>query len=698
MKVYETANIRNLALIGHGDSGKTSLTAALLHTSGAVTRLGKVDDGTATTDYDEEEVERKISLQAGLAHMEWKSKKINVVDTPGYAAFLADAQSALAAVDSAAMLIDGVAGVEVITRRVFRFAEHYELPLMFVVNKLDRERSSYARCVEAIQERFGRTAVPVQLAIGEEDQFSGVVDLLTMKAHTYERDGNGKYKAGDVPDDMKDAAETAHAALVEMVAETDDALMEKFFEEGNLAPEELTQGLRKAVLGRQVFPIFAASALHAVGTQGLLDFAADVLPAPNDRPPTKMQNPADDSEIERPVADGEPTALFVFKTLADAFAGHLSVYRVCSGMVKNDTHVNNVRTGHSERLGHPSLLQGQQLVQVDQIHAGDLGVAAKLKETKTNDTLADPSSQVAFPPVEFPEPVISYAIEPSSKGDEEKINSSLQRLCEEDPVLRVGRDATTGEMLVSGSGQIHVEVALSKMKRKFGVEAILHPPKVPYLETIKKKVENVEGKHKKQSGGRGQFGVCVIHMEPGERGTGFVFVDKIFGGSIPQNYRPAVEKGIRETSERGWQVPGCPVIDFQVTLIDGKYHNVDSSEMAFKIAGSLAFKAAMEQAAPTLLEPIMSVEISSPEEYMGDIMADLSSRRGKPQGMDADGDHQVIRAQVPMAEMLNYATTLKSITSDRATYHMEFDHYHEAPAQVRKEIVAEAQKAQATES
>ncbi len=696
MKVFSTSDIRNVAVLGHGDCGKTSLTSCMLHTSGMVNRLGRVDEGTTATDFDEEEIERKISLQTALAYLIWQQKKVNVLDTPGYTAFVADAKSATAVADGVLLLVDGVSGVEVVTRRTFRFAEEHSLALMFVINKLDRERASFQRTVEAIQERFGRIAMPLQIPIGEEHSFNGLVDLVTMKAHRYESDASGKAKREAIPDELAEAAASARSALVEMIAESDDALMEVFFEAGDLTQEQLTSGLRSAVLQRKIFPILATSAQNCTGIQSLLDAIVDLMPAPDDGGPVTGTD-AGGAEVTRPVSDTEPLSLFVFKTIADPFTGRLSLFRVRTGSVRGDSATVNVRTGNSERLGNVALLQGKHLEPIDEIRAGDLGVVAKLKETQTSDTLADPSNPIQYPAISFPAPAISFAIEPKAKGDEEKLSSSLQRLTEEDPVLKVGRDPKTNELLVSGSGQVHVEVAVAKMRKKFGVEATLKQPKVPYLETIKKKVGPIQGRHKKQSGGRGQFGDCVIEMEPLPRGAGFEFVDKIFGGAIPQNFRPAVEKGIREAAGRGW-LTGDPVVDFRVTLIDGSYHNVDSSEIAFKIAGSLAFKEAMSKANPTLLEPIMSVEITAPEEYMGDIMGDLSSRRGKPQGMEADGGYQIIRAQVPMAEMLTYASTLKSITSDRATYHMEFDHYAEAPVPVREQIIAEAAKTKAGHS
>ena len=688
MKVYDAQDIRNVALIGHGDCGKTSLASAFLFVAGAVNRLGRVDDGTTTTDFDEEEISRKISLQTSLAHLEWRNTKINLIDTPGYAAFVADAKAGLAVADAALLVVEAVAGVQVITERVFKYCQEYQVPRVFVINKLDRENASFERTMASISERFDRRTVPVQIPIGSESGFEGVVDLIAMKAYRYAKDGSGTVTEGPVPADLTDAAADSHAKLVEMVAESDDKLMEIYFESGELPHDKMVAGLHKAFLERKVFPVVLSSAIRAIGIRNILDAIVELMPSPLERGARTAANPADGAEASREPRNDAPVSAFVFKTVADPYAGRLSLFRVVSGVLKGDSTVQNVNRGTAERLGTVNLLQGKQLVAVPELRAGDLGVVAKLKETRTSDTLADPAHPVQYPAIAFPEPAISFALEPKSKGDEEKISTALARLMEEDPVLRVARDARTHELLVSGNGQVHVDVAIAKMKKKFGVEAILRQPKVPYLETIKKKVGPVQGRHKKQTGGRGQFGDCWIEMEPLPRGGGFEFVDKIFGGSIPQNFRPAVEKGVRESADRGW-LSGNPVVDFRVRLTDGSYHDVDSSEMAFKIAGSLAFKAAIEQARPTILEPIYSVEITAPEENMGDIMGDLSSRRGKPQGMETQGHFQVIKALVPLAEMLSYASTLKSITSDRGTYHMEFDHYDEVPAQVQEKIIAD---------
>ena len=697
MKVYDTPDIRNVVLVGHGGSGKTTLTSSLLFSAGAVPRMGRVDDGSAPTDYDDEEIARKISLQTALGHVEHRGCKINIVDCPGYGAFLADGKVAMRASDAAVMLVDAVAGVEVVTERTFGYATEFGLPLVFVVNKMDRENASFQRTVDNIVERFGREAVPLQIPLGREAAFEGVVDLVTMKAYRYSMDDSGEVTTTDIPDDLQERAGETRAAMMEMIAETDDRLMEAYFENGDLTAEQMAAGLRKAMAARNLFPVLCCSALHVRGTKQILDAFATLVPEPGARGATAGIKPGTEEAVSRPMTSDGPVSLFVFKTLADPFAGKQTLFRVMSGTLKADSNVVNFsRNNAPERLGGLSVFQGKQSTSVQELRAGDVGVIAKLKETQTGDTLADPSAPILYPPVTFREPAISYAVEPKSKGDEEKISNALHRLMEEDPVLRLHRDPQTGEQLVSGTGQIHVEVTLAKMKRKFGVDAILHPPKVPYLETIKQPVLNVEGKHKKQSGGRGQFGVCIVDFEPLPRGAGIEFVDKIFGGSIPQNYRPAVDKGIREAAERGTST-GIPIVDFRITLKDGKYHNVDSSEMAFKIAGSLAFKEAVAKGKPVVLEPIMQVEITVPEEYMGDVMGDLSSRRGKPQGMESMGHNQIVRAAVPMAEMLDYASTLKSITSDRGSFHMEFDHYDEAPSSVRDKLIAENSKAKVAE-
>jgi len=687
MKVYEVSEIRNVGMIGHGAAGKTSLTSALLFCSGAVSRLGKVENGTTVTDYDEEEIHRKVSISSSLCHCEWRKQKLNLIDTPGYGTFIASAKAALRVADAAVAVVCGVAGVEVQTEKAWSFADEFDLPRLLFINKLDRERSSHARALESIQARFGRAAVPLQIPMGSEKDFCGVVNLINLKALTWSRDESGKFEVGPVPSNLESEARAAREKLTEMVAEADEKLMEKFFEGGDLSEEDLRAGLKFAVWGRKVFPVLCGSALLNMGAQPLLDAVVDLLPSPADRGDVKGMDARTQAEtVRRPTPD-DPYSAFVFRTIADPFSGRISLFRVYSGTIRSDASVHNVTRGVAERFGSISLMQGKELIPVPEVRAGDIAAIPKLKETHTGDSLADKAHPILYKPVVFPEPSISFAIEPKSRGDEDKISSALARLSEEDPTIRVTRDPRTHELLISGTGELHVEVAVAKMRKKFGVEAILHPPKVPYLETIKGRGD-AQGRHKKQTGGHGQFGDCKIRMEPLPRGSGFEFVDEIFGGAIPQNFRPAVEKGIQESRLKGY-LAGFPVVDFRVILYDGSYHTVDSSEMAFKIAGSLAFKKAMEQARPTILEPIMNVAVETPEDFMGDILGDLNSRRGRVQGMDSQGTTQIVKAQVPMSEMLSYSSALKSITGGRGSYHMELSHYEEAPAQIQTKIIAE---------
>ncbi|MFQ5877072.1 MAG: elongation factor G [Acidobacteriota bacterium] len=690
MKVYEISDIRNVGVIGHGSSGKTSLVSAFLFCSGMVNRLGKVDQGTAVTDFDDEEIARKVSISSALCHLEWKRTKLNVVDTPGYGAFIADAKAALRVLDAALVVVDAVAGVEVQTEEAWGYAQEFDLPRILVVNKLDRDNASLQRAMESIAASFGRTAVPVQLPIGTEKGFSGVVDLLSRRATVYQMDESGRHETADVPGDLDAAVKEAREKLMEMVAEVDDGLMEKFFESGELSEGDLVAGLTRGVKERKLFPVFCASASRNIGAHPILDAIVTHLPHPGERGPYRGQDPGSGAEVERRGAVEEPCSAYVFKTIADPYSGKVSLFRVYSGVMKSDSSLLNVRRSAQERLGSLLTMQGKETKPVGEVRTGDIGAVAKLKETATGDTLVDKGQPIAYPRVSFPEPSISFAIEPKSRGDEEKISASLQRLIEEDPTLSFRRDPQTHELLISGTSDLHVEAALAKMKKKFGVDAILHPPKVAYLETIKRKSE-AQGRHKKQTGGHGQYGDCHIRLEPLPRGGGFEFVDEIFGGAIPRNFIPSVEKGIQEARMQGY-LAGFPVVDFRVVLYDGSYHSVDSSDIAFKIAGSLAFKKAMERAGPTLLEPIMNVEIVTPEQFMGDIMGDLNSRRGRVQGMTSSGSNQVIRAQVPFAEMLAYASTLKSITGGRGSYRMTMSHYDEVPAHLRDKIIS-AQRA-----
>ena len=693
MKVYDAASIRNVTIAGHSGAGKTQLAAAILFDAGMVNRFGRVDDGTTVTDFDEEEVSRKHTLAASLAYAEWNKHKINLIDTPGFGNFLSDTLAAMRVSDAAVVVVDAVSGVEVQTEKVWEAAEQFELPRLVVVNRIDRERASLSRTLDSLTTSFGRTVIPVQMPIGEEKAFRGVVDLVGMKAYVFETDGSGKFKEEAVPAAMEADAKAARDGLIEMVAEADDTLMEKFFEEGTLTQDELVGGLRTAVLGRRIFPLFCTSSILNIGVQTLLDALIAYVPAPSERPAKGTKGGQD---VEVTASESAPYAAFVWKTVADPFAGRISMFRVMSGSIKADSTVYNITKETPERLGHLVLLQGKAQTDVPEIKAGDIGAVAKLKETVTNDTLTDKGG-VAFNPMKFPEPVLSYAIEPKSRGDEDKISSSLQRLQEEDPTIRSSREAQTHELLLSGQGQLHIEVTVAKLKRRFGVEVNLKPPKIPYRETITAATD-AHGRHKKQTGGHGQFGDCSIRMEPLPRGSDFQFVDDIFGGSIPQTFRPAVEKGIQDTRLRGY-LAGYPVVDFKVTLVDGKYHDVDSNELSFRMAGRLAFKDAMTRCKPTILEPIMDVEVYAPSDFAGDLMGDLNGRRGRIAGMDTRGGMTVIKAQVPMSEMLTYEQQLTSATGGRGSYHMEYSHYEEVPSHIQSKVVAayKAEKGEAAE-
>ena len=694
MKVFGGADIRNVAVVGHGSSGKTSLVAGCLFLGGVGNRLGRVDDGTALTDFDPEEIERKISISTAIASSEWNKTKINFLDTPGKGVFIQDTRTSMRVSESVLILVDAVAGVEVQTEKVFKFSEEFSLPAAFVVNKLDRENASFERAVASLQENFGRTAIPVHLPIGSEKGFRGIVDLVDLKAYEFEPNGSGRAKAIDIPPGMQDAAAKGHEAIVEMVAEGNDHLMEEFFDKGTIPLEDLVPGLRQAITERKIHPVLASSALLNVGSQTLSDFIVNYLPSPVGIKTIPAMTSAQGTDaVERSTRSEGPLSVFVFKTLADPFAGRLSFLKVFSGTLKTEATVSNHNRGTSERLAHLAIPQGKTPVEVTELHAGDIGVVAKLKDTVTGDTLGDKEHPIFYQKLSYPEPLITFAIEPKSRGDEDKISIALHRLLEEDPTLRFGRDQQTHEMLLSGMGQLHIETIVARLKKRFGVEVTLKPPKVPYRETIRGRAD-VQGRHKKQSGGHGQYGDCKIKMEPLPRGGQFEFVNEIFGGAIPKNFIPAVEKGILESAARGY-LAGYPVVDFRVTLYDGSYHDVDSSEMAFKIAGSLAFKKAMEVASPVLLEPIMNVEVYAPDVYAGDLMGDLNSRRGRVQGMDAKAGNQVIKAQVPMSEMLSYAPTLTSMTQGRGDYTMEFSHYEVVPNQIAEKIVSQAKAAKA---
>src|ERR1700683_857050 len=653
MKSYNTEWIRNVGIVGHGDTGKTQLVSSLLFTAGMTPRLGKVAEGSTVTDWDEEEIARKISINTGLAFAEWQAPsqpekvKINFLDTPGYSTFINETKSSLIATDACLILVDAAAGWAV-----------------------------------------GRGAIPIQLPIGQEKSFKGVVDLIAMKALLYAPDGDGKAKVEEIPADLAEEAKAAHEALVEMVAEGDDALMQEFFDEGTLPVDDLKKGLREAVVAKRIFPILLSSALHNVGSDAILNFMAEIFPSPAGRGKVAGHKTPDHKgdTVERKIADSEPLSVFVFKTLADPFAGRITYFKVMSGVLKNDATLANFNRSTQERLQHVQVMQGKTATAVTEVHAGDVGTVAKLKDTTTGETMGEKSAPIFYPPARIPEPSITFAVEPKTRADEDRIGVAIHKILEEDLALRFARDPQTKEFLLSGAGQQHIEVVVAKLRKRYHVEMKLHPPKVPYRETIRGKAD-AEGKHKKQTGGHGQFGLCRIKMEPLPRGKGIEFVDDVFGGAIPKNWIPSVEKGVRDSAERGF-LAGFPVTDIRVSLYDGKYHDVDSSDMAFKIAGSLAFKEAMKQARPVLLEPIMHVEVYAPDQYSGDLMGHLSGRRGKISGSELRGGSVVVKALVPFSEMLSYANELISMTQGRGSYSMEFSHYDYVPAEIAEKVIA----------
>src|SRR5688572_25005300 len=687
MKVYDAGSIRNVAIVGHGGCGKTQLVSTVLFAAGAVNRIGRVDDGSTVTDFDEEEIARKHTLSSSLAYAEWQKTKINFIDSPGFANFLSDARSALRVVEAAVLVVDAVAGVEVQTEKLWSEAASLGLPRIVVLNRLDRERASLERALESLRRDCAREIIPVQLPLGEEKAFIGVVDLEKMKAQTFA--GDGKMTETDIPATLSDAAQRAREQLIEMVAEADEQLMETFFAEGTLTQEQLVSGLRSATMAGKLYPLLCTSATHATGMQPLLDAIVSYAPSPAERDFRTLGK--DGAETTTKASDTAPYAAFVWKTIADPFAGRITMLRVVSGAIKSDTTVANATRETPERLGHLLVMQGKTQTHVPELKAGDLGAVAKLKETHTNDVLADKAASIRIAPISFPEPVLSYAIEPKSRGDEDKISTAMHRLEEEDPTIRYARDPQTHELLLAGQGQLHIEVTVAKLKRRFSVDVLLKPPRIPYRETITTRVE-AHGRHKKQTGGHGQFGDCKIRMEPLPRGSEFEFVNETFGGSIPRQFIPAVEKGIQESRIRGY-LAGYPVVDFRVVLYDGSYHDVDSNELSFKTAGWLAFKDGMSKAHPTILEPVMNVEIYAPGDHAGDLMGDLNGRRGRISGMEAKGQTTVIKAQVPMAEMLTYEQHLTSVTGGRGSYHMEYSHYDEVPHHMQQKIVATAKAA-----
>lgn len=696
MATFAADRIRNVAVIAHGGAGKTSLTESILYVSGTVDRLGSVDNGTSTTDFEPEEISRKITISSSIAFCNWDNHRINIIDTPGFINFIEDTRGCLKAVDGAVIIVSALSGVKAETEKLWKYACEFEIPRIVFINKMDKENANFSMALSELEKSFETEAIPLQIPLGSGESFSGIIDIVNMKALRF---NNGKPVAADIPADLASEAEGYRKKLIEKIAESDDALLERYLEGGELTADEVMKGIREGALTRRFIPVTCGSATMVIGITELLNTMLLCLPSPLEMArisPIRGRNPKDGKEAERNVSEKEPFSSYVFKTIADPFTGKLSIFRVYSGTLKADSSVLNSNTGTKERIGQVFYLLGKKQIPAQVIGPGEIGVVAKLKDTNTGDTLSDEHHPIIFERVKFAEPIISYAIAPKSKGDEEKVSSGLHRILEEDPTLSFHRDDETKEMLLSGMGQVHLEVTLEKLKRKFGVEVIMKMPKIPYRETVKSSAKT-QGRYKKQSGGRGQYGDCWIEIEPLPKGGGFEFVDKVVGGVIPRQYIPAVEKGIVEAMHEG-VIAGYPFVDVRVTLYDGSYHSVDSSEMAFKIAGSMAFKKAVQDARPALLEPIMKVEITVPEESLGAVIGDLNSRRGKVQGVEPQaGGNQKISALVPMAEMLTYANHLQSLTSGRGLYSMEFLHYEEVPGHLSQKIIADKEAKKAVE-
>ena len=685
MKEIASENLRNVAVVGHGQSGKTSLVSAILFNAKMVTRLGRVDQGNTITDYDEEAIARKISIQSALAYAYRDKNKINIIDTPGFHNFVWEARVAMMAVETAILVVCAQEGVQVQTEKVFDFMNESSKPGIFLINKLRKDLADYPKTCESIVTSFGKNAVAVQYPIGTGPGFSGLVDLVSLKAFQYPEDEKGEFKAIPIPSDIEAEVKASREALIEKIAENDEKLMEKYFEQGDLSVEEIAAGLKTGIRQRRLFPVLVADAYANVGVQQLIDFIIAYCPSPLE------QNEIETSDGKIKFDKAAPFAGLVFKTFSDPFTGKISIIRVFTGVFKPDTFYSNIKRNIEERVAGLFLLQGKAQESAGEVKAGDIVAVTKLKETQTGDSLTVKGGKTRFPDIPFPIPAISFAIEPKSKTDEGKISNALQRIQEEDPTVHATRDPQTKELIISGNGQLHVELVVNKLKKRYGVEVTMKTPKVAYLETISGKAD-VEKKYKKQSGGRGQYGHVLIRMEPLPRGSGAQFEETLFGSSIPRNFVPSVEKGIMEAKNHGI-LAGYPVVDFKVDLYDGSYHQVDSSDMAFKIAASMAFKMAMKEARPTIIEPIMKVEVVIPQEYMGEINGNLSGRRGRIQGMETKGKSHVVKALVPMSEILDFEPTLTSITGGRGSYTTEFSHYEEVPSQLQKKIIEEAIKA-----
>lgn len=684
-------NLRNICLIGHGSCGKTMLTEAMLFKAKAIDRLGKPDDGTTTMDYDSEEIKRQISINTSMAPLTWKNCKINILDTPGFFDFIGDVKGALQVTDNAVLVVCAVSGVEVGTEKMWDYSKNMNIPRMVFINKMDRENANYSNAVDGLREKFGNIVIPVQIPIGAADNFKGIVDVIRAKAFYFTGD---RTEERPVPSEYSKNLENYRQLIIDAAAETNDELLTKYLEGGELNEAEVMEGFKSGILAGKIIPVLCGSALKLFGMDLFLDYITEALPSPKQKPAISGVNPKNNADETREPSEEAPFSALVFKTMADPFVGKLSLFRVFSGSISSDSQVYNSCKDTMEHIGKLMVIKGKNQESTDKISAGDFGAVAKLQSTTTNDTLCDKDRPIILQKIEFPKPVLTMAIEPKNKGDEDKISQSLSRLMEEDPTFSMEKDTVTRESIVKGLGELHLEVITSRLQKKFGVEVNLKTPKVPYKETIKSKAQ-AEGKHKKQSGGRGQYGHVFLELEY-YPDSDFAFVDKIFGGAVPRQYIPAVEKGIRETLEEG-VIAGYPIVNIRVTLTDGSYHSVDSSEMAFKIAASMAFKKGFMEAHPVLLEPIVNLNVFVPENYMGDIMGDLNKKRGRILGMERLGDKQVIKAQVPLSEIFKYAIDLRSITQGRGEYDYAFSHYEEVPAMLMDHIVAESKKMHAKE-
>jgi elongation factor G len=689
MKTYDAADIRNVMLVGHGGAGKTTLLEAMVFASGALTRMGKVEDGNTTSDFEPEEVKKGISVSLAMAPIEWNGVKINVLDAPGYADFIGDVRSAIRAVDAVLLVVSAVDGVEVQTEVAWELAVEAGLPRAIIVNKLDRERASFERTLGELVQAFGNQVAPLELPLGEEHDFVGVADLLSQKAYRY--DGGSSAVEGEWPDDIHGKADPYREKLVEAVAESDDTLIEKYLEEGSLSEDEVFHGVKAGFAEARIAPVLCASAARPIGVDRALQYIADEFPSPLDRGSVTAITKTGE-EVERPCDASAPLTATVFKTVSDPYVGHITMFRVYSGTLKPDAPVYNATKHLEERVGQLFALRGKEHENVTEVRAGDIGAVAKLTHTTTGDTFATKDQPVTIASLEMPEPLLAFAITPKTKGDEEKLSTALSRLREEDPTLRVDRSEETHETVMYGMGEAHLDVMMERMKRKFGVEVTSAPARIAYRETIRKPVKAL-GRHVKQSGGHGQYAICTIEVEPLPRGGGFEFVDKIFGGAIPNQFIPSVEKGIVKTMEQG-VISGNPMVDIRCTLVDGKFHTVDSSDMAFQIAGSMALKEATDAAGVVLLEPIVELDVVIPETQTGDVMGDLNSKRAKIAGVESvAAGKQRVKAMVPQAEVARYAIDLRSLTGGRGAFTMRFSHYEEVPSHLADKIIAEAQKA-----